>query len=147
MSFQEIVHSDLTEEAEVAELSDSEGKNRMDTHKTDTKRSRGDGAERDRSGADEGRRRKAIQHHSEDGRQMGRTDPRRRCGWFARSLVTACTAIEALRLQRHTGKQIAAEVGVCPATVSRILQRLGLNRMRDLVPAPLRVPCLAQRHD
>jgi transposase InsO family protein len=46
-----------------------------------------------------------------------------------------CAAIEVLRRQRHTGKQIAAEVGVSPATVSRILRRLGLNRMRDLEPA------------
>jgi transposase InsO family protein len=46
-----------------------------------------------------------------------------------------CAAIEALRRQRHTGKQIAAEVGVSPATVSRILRRLGLNRIRDLEPA------------
>src|SRR5258708_12759665 len=33
------------------------------------------------------------------------------------------------------GKHIAIEVGVSPATVSRILRRLGLNRMRDLDPA------------
>src|ERR1700694_4824902 len=46
-----------------------------------------------------------------------------------------CAVIEALRRQRHTGKQIAAEVGVSPATVSRILRRLGLNRIRDLAPA------------
>jgi transposase InsO family protein len=46
-----------------------------------------------------------------------------------------CTAIETLRRQRHTGKQIAAEVGVSAATVSRILRRLGLNRIRDLEPA------------
>jgi len=46
-----------------------------------------------------------------------------------------CAAIEALRRQRHTGKQIAAEVEVSPATVSRILRRLGLNRVRDLEPA------------
>ena len=37
--------------------------------------------------------------------------------------------IEALRRQRWTGKQIAAELGVSPATVSRILKRLGLNRI------------------
>jgi transposase InsO family protein len=49
--------------------------------------------------------------------------------------VTTCTAIEVLRRQRHTGKQIAAEVEVSPATVSRILRRLGLNRIRDLEPA------------
>src|SRR5277367_1464035 len=46
-----------------------------------------------------------------------------------------CAAVEALRRQRHTGKQIAAEVGVSAATVSRILRRLGLNRIRDLEPA------------
>ncbi|GLS17571.1 IS481 family transposase [Labrys miyagiensis] len=46
-----------------------------------------------------------------------------------------CAAVEALRRQRHTGKHIAAQVGVCPATVSRILRRLRLNRMRDLEPA------------
>jgi transposase len=45
-----------------------------------------------------------------------------------------CAAIEVLRRQRHTGKQIAAEAGVSPATVSRILRRLGLNRIRDLEP-------------
>jgi transposase InsO family protein len=46
-----------------------------------------------------------------------------------------CAAVEALRRQRHTGKQIAAKVGVSPATVSRILRRLGLSRIRDLEPA------------
>jgi transposase len=43
--------------------------------------------------------------------------------------------VEALRRQRWTGKQIAAEVGVSPATVSRILKRLGLNRIKALEPA------------
>jgi transposase InsO family protein len=43
--------------------------------------------------------------------------------------------VEALRRQRCTGKQIAAEVGVSPATVSRILRRLGLNRIAALEPA------------
>jgi transposase InsO family protein len=46
-----------------------------------------------------------------------------------------CAAVEALRRQRHTGEQIAAEVGVSPATVSRILKRLGLNRLSALEPA------------
>jgi transposase InsO family protein len=40
-----------------------------------------------------------------------------------------------LRRQRFTGKQIAAELGVSPATVSRILKRLGLNRIDALEPA------------
>ena len=43
--------------------------------------------------------------------------------------------IEALRRQRWTGKQIAQTVGVSPATVSRVLKRLGLSRLRDLEPA------------
>src|SRR6202790_5641011 len=46
-----------------------------------------------------------------------------------------CAVVEALRRQRYTGKQIAAEVGVSPATVSRILRRLGLNRLAALEPA------------
>jgi transposase InsO family protein len=47
--------------------------------------------------------------------------------------------IEALRRQRFTGKQIAAELGVSPATVSRVLRRLGLNRIEALEPAePIR---------
>lgn len=43
--------------------------------------------------------------------------------------------IEALRRQRLTGKAIAAETGVSPATVSRVLKRLGLNRLSALEPA------------
>src|SRR3954470_16316387 len=40
--------------------------------------------------------------------------------------------IEVLRRQRLTGKAIAAETGVSPATVSRVLKRLGLNRLSAL---------------
>ena len=43
--------------------------------------------------------------------------------------------VEVLRRARHTGKQIAAELGLSPATVSRILKRLGLNRIDALEPA------------
>lgn len=43
--------------------------------------------------------------------------------------------IEALRRQRLTGQAIAAETGVSPATVSRVLKRLGLNRLSALEPA------------
>ena len=46
-----------------------------------------------------------------------------------------CAVIETLRRQRHTGKQIAAETGVSAATVSRVLRRLKLSRIRDLEPA------------
>ena len=43
--------------------------------------------------------------------------------------------IERLRRQRWTGKQIAAETGVSPATVSRVLRRQGLNKLSALEPA------------
>ncbi len=42
--------------------------------------------------------------------------------------------IVALRRRRWCGRQIAKEVGVSPATVSRVLRRSGLSRMRDLDP-------------
>lgn len=45
------------------------------------------------------------------------------------------TQVEALRRARRTGKQIAAETGISPASVSRILKRLGLNRIGALEPA------------
>ncbi len=44
-------------------------------------------------------------------------------------------AVEALRRQRHTGEQIAAEVSVSAATVSRILKRLSPSRLSALEPA------------
>jgi len=42
--------------------------------------------------------------------------------------------IIALRRQRFTGQQIAREAKVSPATVSRILRRVRLSRIRDLEP-------------
>jgi transposase InsO family protein len=39
-----------------------------------------------------------------------------------------------LRRERLTGKAIAAEVGVSAATVSRVLKRLGLNKLKMLEP-------------
>jgi transposase InsO family protein len=48
---------------------------------------------------------------------------------------TVIDRIEALRRQRVTGKQIAKEVGVSPATMSRVLRRLGLNNLKALEPA------------
>jgi transposase InsO family protein len=43
--------------------------------------------------------------------------------------------IVALRRQRFTGKHIASVVAVSPATVSRVLARTGLSRLKDLEPA------------
>jgi transposase InsO family protein len=47
--------------------------------------------------------------------------------------------IAALRRQHWTGDQIARQVSVSPATVSRVLQRLGLSKLKALAPAaPIR---------
>ena len=43
--------------------------------------------------------------------------------------------IASLRRQRLTGKAIATETGVSTTTVSRVLKRLGLNRLSNLEPA------------
>ena len=43
--------------------------------------------------------------------------------------------IATLRRQRWTGAHIASETGVSPATVSRVLRRAGLSRLKDLDPA------------
>lgn len=43
--------------------------------------------------------------------------------------------IIALRRQRLTGAHIAAKTGVSPATVSRVLRRAGMSRLKDLEPA------------
>ena len=40
-----------------------------------------------------------------------------------------------LRRERLTGAHIAAKTGVSPATVSRVLRRAGISRLRDLEPA------------
>jgi len=45
--------------------------------------------------------------------------------------------VEVLRRERWTGFRIAWATGLSRATVSRILRRLKLNRMRDLEPAPV----------
>ena len=43
--------------------------------------------------------------------------------------------IIALRRRRRTGKHSARETGVSPATVSRVLKRAGLLRLKELDPA------------
>ena len=43
--------------------------------------------------------------------------------------------VRTLRYQRYTGKQIASELAISPATVSRILRRLELNNLAALEPA------------
>ena len=51
--------------------------------------------------------------------------------------------VEQLRRQRFTGLHIAQTTGLSRATVSRILRRLGLNRMRDLEPT---LPLIRYEH-
>ena len=52
-----------------------------------------------------------------------------------RTEAVVAGAIAALRRQRLTGKHIARETGVSEATVSRVLARAGLSRLKDLEPA------------
>ena len=49
-----------------------------------------------------------------------------------------------MRRQRLTGKHIAQTVGVSSATVSRVLKRVGLSRLKDLEPAE---PVRRYEHD
>jgi len=46
-----------------------------------------------------------------------------------------CQRIIHLRRQRRTGRLIVRQLGVSPASVSRVLRRAGLSRWRDLQPA------------
>ena len=50
------------------------------------------------------------------------------------TLAATVELIIALRRQRWTGHQIAKETKVSPATVSRVLRRVRLSRIRDLEP-------------
>ena len=79
--------------------------------------------------------RKWVERHRREG-EAGLQDrssrPRRLREPTPESVVVR---IEALRRQRWAGRRIAAEVGVSPATVSRILKRLGLNKLKALEPA------------
>ena len=48
--------------------------------------------------------------------------------------ATTIERIEALRRQRWTGKRIAMATGLSTATVSRVLRRLGISKMKALEP-------------
>ena len=146
--FQEVVHSALTGNSEVAKHQRF-AENRMDTHKNAALTPKGREA-MVRSVMEKGLTKAAA------ARQFN-TTPKTVAKWVERfraggveglrdrssrplslpsqTVPATCAAIETLRRQRYTGKQIAAEVGVSAATVSRILRRLGLNRIRDLEPA------------
>ncbi len=52
--------------------------------------------------------------------------------------AATCAAVESLRRQRYTQPQIARQVGLSQATVSRILRRCGLSLLAALEPQPPR---------
>ena len=148
MSFQEVVHSVWTVKAEVAKRQRF-AENRMDTHKNAPLTPKG----REmmvqavvRSGLS--RAAAARQFHTTaktvakwitrfeaEGADGLRDRSSRPHSSPSQATPAVCAAVEGLRRQRHTGAQIAAEVGVSAATVSRILKRLGLNRLSALEPA------------
>lgn len=57
-----------------------------------------------------------------------------------RTEAAVADAIVALRRQRLTGKHIALATGVSEATVSRVLARAGLSRLKDLEPGRAGAP-------
>jgi hypothetical protein len=89
VSFQEIVHSVLTGNAEVAEapaIRGTEGHSQECT--ADTERSREHGPCGGRPSAEQGRRGSPVRHHAEDGGEVGRAVPSGRPRWLARPLLT-----------------------------------------------------------
>jgi|GEM_PF-5513814 transposase len=87
-------------------------------------------------GATERTLRKCLARYRAEGKQ-GLTDRSSRPPRMPTALPAAVRAhIETLRRQRWTGALIAAKVGRSPATVHRLLQRLGFERLRRWVPGP-----------
>ena len=76
-----------------------------------------------------------VERYKAEGR-AGMVDRSSRPGRMPRATkLSIAERIVALRRRRLTGKHIAREVGVSPATVSRVLKRAGLSRLKDLDPA------------
>ena len=148
VNFQEVVHSVLTGNADVAKQKRF-AENRMDSHKNARLTPKG----REvmvRSVVDSGL------SHAAAARQFN-TTPKTVAKWVGRfrtegvdglrdrssrplsspgqTASATCAAVEELRRQRYTGKQIAAELGISTATISRVLKRLGLNKISSLEPA------------
>ena len=79
--------------------------------------------------------RKWVKRHDEEG-VTGLCDRSSRPRRLRRPTPQAVIdRIALLRRERLTGKAIAAEVGVPRASISRILRRLGMNKLRMLEPA------------
>jgi hypothetical protein len=107
VNFQEVVHSALTEDAEVVEASViQETEWTFMRCASDAKKSRGNGTRCCGRRPEQGRHGAPVQHHGEDCGQVDRPVPK---------------------------------AGVSPATVSRVLRRLGVNKLAALESsAPVR---------
>ncbi len=152
MVFQEVVHSALTGNSEVAKHQRF-AENRMDTHKNAPLTPKGREA-MVRSVVEEGLSQAAaalrfnttaktvakwVKRFRAEGVEGLRDRSSRPHSLPSQTPAATCASVEVLRRQRYTGKQIAAELRISPATVSRILHRLGLNRLAALEPAePIR---------
>jgi transposase InsO family protein len=148
VNFQEVVHSALTVNAEVAKRQRF-AENRMDTHKNAHLTPKGrelmvgtvvDGGLTKTAAARQFRTTaktvsKWVERFKEGGVEALRDRSSRPLSSPSQTPPVTCAAVEALRRQRYTGQQIANELGLSPATVSRILRRLGLNRLSALEPA------------
>jgi transposase InsO family protein len=76
-----------------------------------------------------------VERYASEGR-AGMMDRSSRPGHMPRATEAAIVErIIALRRERWTGKHIALQVGVSPATVSRVLNRARLSRLKDIDPA------------
>ena len=92
--------------------------------------------EADDFGVSERTVRKWLARYRAEGRQ-GLTDRSSRPHVMPTAVPPALVErIEALRRQRWTGQRIATKIGFHPATVHRVLKRLGLERLRNLDPRP-----------
>ena len=153
VSFQEVVHSVLTGNAEVARHKRF-AENRMDSHKNARLTPKGREA-MVRSVVDGGLSRAAaarqfntsaktvakwVDRFRRDGVEGLRDHSSRPHSSPNQTPLAVRANVEGLRRQRYTGKQIAVELGLSAATVSRILQRLGLNRIRALEPCRAGAP-------
>ncbi len=148
MNFQEVVHSALSGNADVAKPQRfAEG--RMNTHKNARLTPKGreemvravvDGG---LSKAEAARRynttaktvAKWVDRFCAEGMDGLRDRSSRPLSSPSQIPPATCAAVEVLRRRRYTGKQIAAELGISPASVSRILRRFGLNSLKALEPA------------